>query len=284
MANEGFSFRQGHPLFSAGMKIDRARAHTRTIISSTSPLSKNSYFMGWHPTDNSSPTLVRIHTASGSESEMYDFSFVPKMPIAATLGGVIGDALHCLRSSLDHAVTSAAHFAGKERKFFYFPFDESEQQFVSSGRTKLLFGVFGEQETLEYMLGDVKPFKEGNFDLWSLNKADNEDKHNLIIPAVTIANVALSVPFLAGKHMVGNLGMGNPIDHPFTVLSLPKEEISNLRTEATLTVDCRFPTEWFGGAPVVEKLDSLIDNVSAQLSSFHRFASRRLPGWPKSAD
>ncbi|MCA2013993.1 hypothetical protein LCM17_21060 [Cereibacter sphaeroides] len=282
MENEGIFFHREHPLYSAMLKIGRARTHVRSLELSMSPLSQNAYFMGWRPADETAPRLVAINT--GSESELYDFAFVPKAPIAHTFGAVIGDAVHCLRASLDHAVTAAAHFARKDRKLFYFPFDESESQFIAAGRAKKLFGIFGEHETLDYFLNEVRPFKEGNFELWSLNKLDNLDKHNLIVPPVTVANVTLSGPIRAGNHRVANLAVGNPVDRPFTVLSLPKDQVPDLHAHAALTVECRFPDEWFEGAAAVEKLDSLIDIVAAQVSSFHRFAARRLPDWPRSVE
>jgi hypothetical protein len=97
---------------------------------------------------------------------------------------ICGDAIHNLRSSLDHAywdIVSPFAITDQERRWLQFPFSETEARLDDSVKMRLADKV---SPSFYQALLDLKPHGEpgGNEYLALIHKLDILDKHKLLIP------------------------------------------------------------------------------------------------------
>lgn len=131
---------------------------------------------------------------------------------AVDLSLFVGDAVHSLRSALDHLVWQLVIANGGEPNDLKteFPVWRSESHF-KSGRPGNAKGISKDALDVLYAL---KPYKGGNDALWRLHRLDIIDKHRLLL---TVAAAAMTVVFDMGPRMrqahieaFGNQGDGWP--------------------------------------------------------------------------
>jgi hypothetical protein len=109
---------------------------------------------------------------------------------AADAAVVIGDAVHNLRCALDHMAVQIATEADPsiDTKQLYFPFAKTRDDLI--GSLKGVIKVAG-RPILDVILDKIKPYErpDGNSVLYALSALDNDDKHNLLTPSVSIARI-----------------------------------------------------------------------------------------------
>lgn len=122
---------------------------------------------------------------------------VVSAPIPQDVVLAIGDAFHCMTAAMDYIMSGLMLAKTGNATRVTFPSDEGRdglrKSFMSprpgkkSPPNRRIMEAFP-LIALE-LLSVVKPYKGGNFCLWEIRKADNIDKHNLIIPSVTVTEI-----------------------------------------------------------------------------------------------
>ncbi len=119
----------------------------------------------------------------------------------AGLALAIGDAFHNLSASLDYVMTGLMLAAGASTKRVIFPTHVSRHALRKSFMTTGKKAVSAERKPANrrivecipafamLMLARIKPYQGGNFRTWEVRKADNINKHNMIIPALLLSNL-----------------------------------------------------------------------------------------------
>jgi hypothetical protein len=108
-------------------------------------------------------------------------------PPTAAFALIIGDAVHNLRSALDHLTSEVGRSIGNGLKL-HFPMHQTEINLKD-----LLDGpIFAKMEGrypgfCDLILNRIKPFKHSDPCLWHIGHFDNIDKHNLIIPFINVS-------------------------------------------------------------------------------------------------
>jgi hypothetical protein len=113
---------------------------------------------------------------------------------------LLGDCVHNLRCSLDHAVNEVL---GWKDTRLSFPMSESREELedsfrtepeVIAGRTKgkgrnaaIELAVGG---IAEFFLDTVRPYKGADNPLWVLNRLSQRDKHRLLLPVLSVHTVS----------------------------------------------------------------------------------------------
>jgi hypothetical protein len=118
-------------------------------------------------------------------------------PIPADLALAIGDAFHCMNASFDYVATGLMNAKTGNAKRVTFPSDETRQNLRKSFmRPKPGKNTPANRRITEafpfltlQILTAIQPYKGGAFGVWEIRKADNLDKHNLIIPSVTVTEL-----------------------------------------------------------------------------------------------
>ena len=157
-----------HPMFGPLLKIERADYHMKQLES----------FLRRYVRMNAKPfkgkkgqkaTEKRIVRRLGT-----------KLPIHTPV--VIGDIVHNLRVSLDHAYWVLVEANGGEfTRYVKFPFggDKSSVKGSINGTNK---NALPAQSVLDYIVNEMQPFDGGAHDLYDLHNLDIMDKHKLLLP------------------------------------------------------------------------------------------------------
>ncbi|HUS98314.1 MAG TPA: hypothetical protein VMX97_16425 [Hyphomicrobiaceae bacterium] len=110
-------------------------------------------------------------------------------PIDAGLSGILGDAIHNLRTSLDLLATDLVVVAGKNPKSVHFPFADSQSGLADQIKRKNFHRAGSAAVDL---LKFLKPYKGGNEGLRALHDLDVMDKHKALVPVAQSVVMNLS--------------------------------------------------------------------------------------------
>lgn len=146
------------------LKLERAKKHFRDLESVVERFYETK------------PYLVGVD--DNPESNQREFRLVRARPVPVGLSIIGGDAIHNLRSTLDHLVWQLVLANGGEpNKRTAFPVWRSEADFVT-GRPGYAKGA--SEEALEVLYG-LKPYQGGSDFLWRIHQLDIVDKHRLLL-------------------------------------------------------------------------------------------------------
>lgn len=168
--------------FQARLKINRADRHRQEA---------EAVFAHYVNTD-----FCRIIVETDAETGQHTVRAVAdKVPADLVLA--IGDAFHNLSSSLDYIMTGMMRAASLSTTRIGFPSDETRRALRKSFmRPKAGKRAPPNRRIVErfpalvlLLLTRIKPYKGGGYNLWEVRKADNVDKHNLIIPVITVTEL-----------------------------------------------------------------------------------------------
>jgi hypothetical protein len=120
-------------------------------------------------------------------------------PIPSQIPLMLGDAIHSLRASLDYTINE---ILGHKNTRITFPMHQSKEQLAESFRIapetigqKKKNGPNAPVELAVNGLGDfivneIRPYKDSGNLLWNLNKLDVRDKHRLLIPVLNVNKIS----------------------------------------------------------------------------------------------
>ncbi len=203
------------------------------------------------------------------EDGFYRLMFRPLL-VPKELPILIGSGIHALRSSLDTAVSIMIE--GMTGKFepVNFPFHEYKENLIDSFCEKEKFCAnckhrhrvkpYNEKiinylpELAETIINKIFPWKEGNFELWALNKLDNYQKHKGIIKVMTKNHLNINALTVEGSSL-----------QHCTFILQPGSEIEILGSRSPISCslnayDCpiSMPADVpFGGQPLFPSLSAL---------------------------
>lgn len=204
-------------------------------------------------------------------------------PLPTDISIVAGDAIHNLRSALDHLIWQLVVANGGEPDQIRteFPVWRSESHFKSSrpGNAK---GI--SKEALD-VLYELKPYKGGNDNLWQLHKLDIVDKHRLLL-AVACGFQSFTPPNTLKAHLASDPNFPGDVDEmpdflPIGIrpadsivvekgavlLGAPLEDESHDDTRFNLEVALYEP-ESKPGEPLLKALHGLCDFTDEILNRF----------------
>ncbi len=99
---------------------------------------------------------------------------------------LIGDAVHNLRSALDHVAHAIVADAGlTPSRRVSFPFAQDRQELISTLRNGEIEAAAG-QTLIDLIVDTVRPYKGGNDALYAIHALDIVDKHKLLIPVISV--------------------------------------------------------------------------------------------------
>ena len=187
---------------------------------------------------------------------------------ASSLWGLlVGDAVHNLRSALDHMTNDLVAMNNRKAGGARFPVFADEE-----GWTKNIKHIKGVSDAHRDQLRALQPYNGGNRRLRDLHLLDIEDKHALLIPAITVVAVRrMSARQRGGGFInVGEMTFdgSKPGKHPLgiTVADAAGFEFDN---DFDLSADVAFgDINALKGAPVLATLDEMAQAVTAVLTAF----------------
>jgi hypothetical protein len=182
--------------------------------------------------------------------------------IPASVGAILGDAAHNLRTSLDYLACELVRSAGNEPGGgVYFPISNSVREYEaeSGGKTK------GIPEEAKKIIDAIHPYFGGNNVLWSLHQLDRVDKHRLV----------LTVAMRVGRWGINLTSEPTEISMAFPT-PLEKGDVigwvagnHEVDRQMSVTADITFgEPEILQGRPMIETLGEMVQVVEAVIGYF----------------
>lgn len=151
------------PLYSPKLKIERAKTLIQEAdarVSDYTGAVDCTLVVGPHPNEEGQSVAIS--------------KVAEAVPVEIAL--IVGDAIHSLRTALDHLVGCLSVANGKSLKGVSFPFDANAKGFAISAPKKIKKLTPAAQKLIYRM----KPYGGGNNFLYLLNKLDVRDKHQTL--------------------------------------------------------------------------------------------------------
>lgn len=168
------------------LKLERAKRHIKDLEASIER---------FFETD---PYEIRVQ--DHAETGKREHTVVRAVDVPDELSVIAGDAIHNLRSALDHLIWQLvlANDGKPDELRTEFPVWGSKAKFESA-RPRNAKGI--SEAALEILYG-LKPYKGGNDALWLLHKLDIVDKHRLVLAvAAAHQSVILDLDTAMRKHI-----------------------------------------------------------------------------------
>jgi hypothetical protein len=135
-----------------------------------------------------------------------------------SLGPIIGDAIHNIRSALDYL---AYELSARKSRSTQFPICSDESQFRSDDTLRRIEGITGSEREL---IERVQPYKATNpprhDPLAILNKLSNRDKHRLLLPYVAAVSTADSWVSSSSADISFEFIEPGPVEHDARIVAL----------------------------------------------------------------
>jgi hypothetical protein len=149
---------------SAQLKIDRANHHIGDVDA------RRNVFLETNP--------CKLRAQHNPQTAHTDYMVEDVAEVDPIISLIIGDAVHNLRSALDHLAASLVRDKGNiVGPNTYFPIYKGPSQYVTESPGK----IKGMSSTDETRIGLLKPYLGGDDRFWGLHRMDITDKHNLIL-------------------------------------------------------------------------------------------------------
>lgn len=244
------------------LKVERADRHIDALISLSAPLSKELYEITLGPARS---------VAVLAQPDCFDLSFRPKKPIPEFFALVIGDAAHNLRASLDYWAASLLRVAkGTARDTrCYFPFYGKGQSCESHRGYKTIEKAV--PAAAKFIRDHIKPGFDHNFRLWSVTELDNIDKHNFILPTVTVASVS-KINARIGTTTFEDCTVGGNANGPINMFRIGLGIPITIGDQFETSVEITFAEGGlFENEPVIPTLRNLSEIVTQTLDALEDF-------------
>ena len=243
-------------LISPRLKVERAYRHIDELRSVTQPLSRDFYEIA-----------TNDHTFFPDFNKWgFSADYRPVKPIPELLALIIGDAVHNLRSALDHLATGICRSVRPGAKE-HFPIHPKRQNLETApALASIEEAIPGAKKTF---LEKIRPQDGPDEALWRFNDLNNDDKHNLLIPTVTVAEVTGIDARNAGFEMANYVRVGDGA-RPLNILVVlnPVAPVT-INYNATVAVNVSFGSGLaFENEPVVPTLTQIAGIVSHTIDEF----------------
>jgi hypothetical protein len=184
-------------LRQVSLKVERAKKHLRDLDEAIDQFLGTSPYGVGHRRDPETRRLV------------YFVRNVEPTPDCLPL--LAGDAVQNLMGALDHLAYQMVCCDTRDQppkpNGIYFPIADNAEKYRKEKRGKMLGAL---QETLD-AIDALKPYKEGNEELWALHRLNNIEKHRLLITVGSLFR-SVDVGALIGRQFL-DLASSDP-DHP----------------------------------------------------------------------
>ncbi|MCC7422534.1 MAG: hypothetical protein IT428_19820 [Planctomycetaceae bacterium] len=155
---------------------------------------------------SSNPYQMVIETNPGILERIYKIKVVKHPPLELSL--ITGDAIHNLRSALDHLVWKLIEANGNNpTNQTGFPIFDTLAKYEAKSPAK----VKGMSAAAMDLISATKPYKGGTDEIWALHHLNNIDKHHLLL-MVGYSDALAAVTLTRGERS-GTFTLGMPIQN-----------------------------------------------------------------------
>jgi hypothetical protein len=243
------------------VKIDRAKKHLRDLeFAKEKFINSNPFTPGFRPDEKPGHEGLNLWFMSHIEA-------IPEEVSASA-----GDAIHNVRSALDHLICQLVYSEGNTiSNQTAFPIFKSDQIDEATLQRRLA----GTSHQAKDKIRSLEPYKDGlGHHLWVLHELDIADKHHgLITTLFAVKNMSLNIDTSVAwrqatpRFALPNAGEPLEVDKPFFTCEPGTEFQSYFSFEVVINqpnvVPCK-PVVW-SVATLIEKVNNLIDEFKPLL-------------------
>lgn len=197
--------------------------------------------------------------------------------ISSTFALIIGDAVHNLRTALDHATWELIGLdKGTQDRWTAFP---------TSGQDRINYeatcnGIKTPRADTKKFFIDFAAYPGGaGQKIWGLNALDNDDKHTVLTPifgAAKVAHMKVLNPNGSVAMTMKDCTFGMGPDSRARMMRLGRGMTIEFDQDADMTIDVFFgDIDMFKFSPIVKTLESLRDAISEIVGKFDEFVRAR---------
>jgi hypothetical protein len=242
------------PLLGARLKADRAKRHLEELIRVTQPLS-GQFFGISHD---------QIVSRADNEPLGYQLTYRPTKPVPEILALVIGDCIHNARSALDHLASTIIRTKDAAAKP-YFPIPKNGKDMEKTGWLLAMEDALPGSKGV--ILKEIWPVDDRGFDLWAaLQTFDIDDKHNLLVPTVTVGFID-NLNATDGSSTWESCAAGGDAAHPIKLVSSNKPLSMNGKPNVSVHVAFG-QVSVLAGEAVIPTLSDITNIVDETLKAF----------------
>jgi len=196
---------------------------------------------------------------SADNKTVFVLEELPEIP--ASMGTILGDAAHNLRTALDYLACELVRSSGKEPGGgVYFPISNSAKEYEaeSGGKTK---GVPGEAKK---MIDSIYPYFGGNNALWALHQLDRVDKHRLL-PTVAMRVGRWGINLTSEPTEI-SMAFPSPLEKGDVIGWIAGNCEADRQMSVTADITFGEP-EILQGRPIIETLGEMVQMVEAVIAN-----------------
>jgi hypothetical protein len=248
---------------SAWLKIKRAKSFKKEL---------SGVIQAFVSQENVVDVYIEINKRTGTHTVR--LSQLLDGPAIAPL--VLGDALHNLRTALDHAHCDLVEGVGLPiTKYTQFRFYDSRDKLEEDFKRQKIIGV---PDVQDFYSGVIKPYRSSNV-LASLHELDIADKHRDLIPTFTVTRVSGDFYLVGADGQLFGSWRSNTFDIKdgggITLCEIPPgTKIVGKKLTPLFGVGFGKNT-LFAGMPVIAKLEELTVKVEEAVREMESFLGAR---------
>jgi hypothetical protein len=255
------------------LKVDRAVYHIKALETAIQQ------FMDSNPYD-----AVRETDAKSGD---YSFRLKVHREIPLAWAALIGDAVHNLRSALDHLMVELVLAnGGRPTKATEFPIFQNLQAYDTKAAGKM---TGASQQAID-LINAARSYKGGNDGLWQIHELDIIDKHRALVPAFgsfsaltidpikTLRGIAPDLPEDLSMPLSIRPAERCPLEDGYELYHVAADQIGKVDDDPTFRIEIAFNEpgvlECEPIFPALGNLSELVKNVIMTFDSlFHKTAS-----------
>jgi hypothetical protein len=205
---------------------------------------------------NPGEDFIDIDEAAGLR--LYKFRY--KSPAPKILSQIAVDVVSNLRAALDQAAYVCAVESGKAApRMTHFPFGETKQEVAAlrgrRGSADLPLEIFD-------VMAGFRPWRDGNFNLWAMNRLTNAHKHRLTVAGAASAMHAMELALLRSplSFYAMHMPKWDLLKNELTWASVPLSDKKEHRPQLKLFVSFTEPSELLR-KPALHVMDRMGETV-----------------------
>lgn len=239
---------------SPKLKVKRAYKHIHELESITFPLSKDLY-------------EIKVESEFAfprPDAIGMTLLYRPTMPIAETLGLIIGDVISNFRAALDHLASGIIRETDKTKRP-YFPMTDSRENLPNNKFLAMLDTAL--PGASELLLGKIRSAGDNNEVYWLFHSMDNDSKHNIILPTVSAVKIE-NINLVSGSIRMTSCNVGGDATKQINLFRTSGEAI-RIQNTFDVSVELCFPVESaFPNFPVIRTLKRIGEIVTLTIDEF----------------
>lgn len=188
---------------------------------------------------------------------------------------IVGDAIHNIRTSLDHAYCALVTANGNTiSRYTTFPFHKDRMSAKASLEGHIKSGLAPSADVINLILDVIQPFEDAGNDFYGIHALDIADKHHSLIPSDMVMGIDQFTLYDAAgskKHSISGMSLVIPDGYEKGIMRVDGGDVAKLEGDPRAAFDiCFGQGEFFERQSIIGTLQRLRELVRDTLIALAR--------------